>query len=96
MKDLESEKQSLELVLDRTMNLYRQTFSERNQMIDTWRAAVRSLNIRDRTINESIEVNQYQNRKFSTCVKIIYSILLANIGSTRTSQNQKGRAHGAN
>lgn len=55
--DLESERQSLEQVLDRTGNLYRQAVLERRQMTATWTTAVQSLNARNISIRETMEVN---------------------------------------
>lgn len=57
---LESEKQSLEHVLERTSTLYRQAMLERHQMTKTWRAAVESLNARDITIRKVLEVIRIQ------------------------------------
>lgn len=54
---LESEKQSLEHVLERTGSLFRQAVLERHQMTKTWRAAVESLNARNSNIREIFEVN---------------------------------------
>lgn len=55
---LENEKQSLEQVLERTGNLFRQSVDERHQMTKTWRAAVESLNARNNTIREVFEVKR--------------------------------------
>lgn len=54
--DLDAEKKSIELVLIRTSNVFYKTHIERRQMIDTWRFAVKSLNMRDRAIHEAINV----------------------------------------
>lgn len=56
LNELENEKLSLEHVLDRTSKLYRQTLLERRQMTDTWSAAVETLNARNITIRETMEV----------------------------------------
>lgn len=58
LNDLETEAESIEKVVNRTLNLYRQNYAERRQMIETWRSAVKSLNMRDRTIHEMIEVSR--------------------------------------
>lgn len=57
LTELESEKQSLEHVLERTSDLYRQTVLERRQMTATWTAAVQSLNARNISIRETMEVS---------------------------------------
>lgn len=54
--ELESEKHSHELVLERTSNLYRQAILERRRMTETWTAAVQSLNARNGSISEALEV----------------------------------------
>lgn len=54
---LENEKQSLEQVIERTNHLYRQTLLERHQMTATWTTAVQTLNARNQTIREILEVN---------------------------------------
>lgn len=56
LNEFESEKQSLENVLERTGNLFHQTIVERHQMTETWKIAVETLNMRDSTICETIEV----------------------------------------
>lgn len=56
LDDLNCERQSLEHVIERTAQLYRQSHLERRHMIDTWNAAVQSLYLRDMTIQETIEV----------------------------------------
>lgn len=69
---LESESQSVELVLDRTAHLYRQTHQERRQMIETWRMAVQTLNNRDESIRATIDVS-----KFTICLffSLIYLVI---------------------
>lgn len=56
LSELESEKQSLEQVLERTSNLYAQTIRERHEMTKTWSTAVQTLNARHNTILETMEV----------------------------------------
>lgn len=56
LNELESEKQSLEHVLERTSNLYVQTIRERHEMTKTWSTAVQTLNARHNTIHETMEV----------------------------------------
>lgn len=56
LDDLNCERQSLEHVIERTAQLYRQSHLERRHMIDTWHAAVQSLYMRDISIQETIEV----------------------------------------
>lgn len=56
MSELESEKQSLEQVLERTSTLYAQTIRERHEMTKTWTNAVQTLNERHKTIHETMEV----------------------------------------
>lgn len=56
LRELESEKQSLEQVYERTSNLYGQTIRERHQMTKTWSTAVQTLNARHSTIHEIMEV----------------------------------------
>lgn len=56
LNELGSEKQSLEKMLERTTKLYQQTILERRQMTDTWTTAVESLNTRNNTIQETMEV----------------------------------------
>lgn len=56
--ELESEKQSLEQVYERTSNLYGQTIHERHQMIKTWSMAVQTLNRRHDSIQETMEVRK--------------------------------------
>lgn len=56
LSELESEKQSLEQVLERTSNLYAQTIRERHEMTKTWSTAVQTLNARHNTIHETMEV----------------------------------------
>lgn len=46
------EQRSLENVLDRTAQLYRQAHHDRSQLVDTWKEAVASLRCRDRDIQE--------------------------------------------
>lgn len=55
--ELESEKNSHEQVLERTSNLYRQAILERRRMTETWTAAVQSLNARNDSISEALEVS---------------------------------------
>lgn len=57
LNDLDTEKKSIEKVLIRTSNVFYQTHVERRQMIETWRFAVKSLNMRDRAIHEAIDVS---------------------------------------
>lgn len=57
LKELKSEKQSMEQVLERTSDLYHQSMMERRQMTETWSTAVQSLNARNSTIHELMEVN---------------------------------------
>lgn len=56
MNELESEKQSLEQVLERTSNLYAQAIRERHEMTKTWSTAVQTLNARHGTIHETMQV----------------------------------------
>lgn len=56
LNELESEKQSLEQVIERTNQLYRQTLLERHQMTATWTLAVQTLNARNHSIRETLEV----------------------------------------
>lgn len=56
LNELESEKQSLEHVLERTSSLFQKTIHERHQMTETWKTAVQTLNSRNNGIRETIEV----------------------------------------
>lgn len=47
------EQKSLEQVLDRTAQLYRQAHIERRQMVSTWKEAVNQMNQREKDINDS-------------------------------------------
>lgn len=58
LNELESEKQSLEQVFERTSNLYGQTIRERHQMTKTWSTAVQTLNARHYTIHETMQVRK--------------------------------------
>ncbi|XP_031638654.1 coiled-coil domain-containing protein 39 [Contarinia nasturtii] len=53
--ELESEKQSLEQIVERTNDLYRQAILERRQMTHTWSTAVQTLNARNNSIKETFE-----------------------------------------
>lgn len=67
LNELESEKQSLENVLERTSSLFQKTIHERHQMTETWKAAVQTLNSRNIAIRETIDVsniNPFCNCKF--------------------------------
>lgn len=57
LDELESEKQSLEQVLERTSHLFQQTVLERHQMTATWTTAVQTLNARNHTIRDVLEVD---------------------------------------
>lgn len=59
LNELESEKQSLEKMLERTTKLYQQTVLERRQITETWTAAVDSLNTRNKSIRDTMEVNAF-------------------------------------
>lgn len=61
LDELESEKQSLEQVLERTSHLFRQTVLERHQMTATWTTAVQTLNARNHTIRDVLEVNYFES-----------------------------------
>lgn len=67
LADLESEKQSLEHVLERTSNLYRQAVLERRQMTATWTTAVQLLNARNISIRETMEVIDLNRLKLFCC-----------------------------
>lgn len=51
--NLYEERKSLELLLDRTSQLYRQAHLERRQLVNTWKDAVNQMNQREREINET-------------------------------------------
>lgn len=55
--ELENEKQSLEKVIERTTTLFHQTENERRQITKTWTAAVQSLNTRNNSIRDVMEVS---------------------------------------
>lgn len=64
LNDLDTEKKSIENVLIRTSNVFYQTHVERRQMIETWRFAVKSLNMRDRAVHEAIDVIKKKTLQF--------------------------------
>lgn len=60
------EKSSLEQMLERTSQLYRQAHNERRQLVNTWKEAVNQMNQREKDINETEKV-------------CIYNIILVNV-----------------
>lgn len=56
LKNLCDEQNSMEQILDRTADLYRQTHGERKQLVQTWREAVTSLATREIAIARAAEV----------------------------------------
>lgn len=51
--NLYEEKKSLELLLERTSQLYRQAHLERRQLVNTWKDAVTQMNQREKDIKEA-------------------------------------------
>jgi histone acetyltransferase (RNA polymerase elongator complex component) len=51
--NLYEERKSLELLLERTSQLYRQAHSERRQLVNTWKDAVNQMNQREIDIKET-------------------------------------------
>jgi coiled-coil domain-containing protein 39 len=62
--NLYEERKSLELLLERTSQLYRQAHLERRQLVNTWKDAVTQMNQREREIKE-MEVEVDNARKVS-------------------------------
>lgn len=73
LNELESEKQSLEQVLERTSNLYAQTIRERHEMTKTWSNAVQTLNERHKAIHETMEVRKYIHLQFGIGLNFQFS-----------------------
>lgn len=58
LSNLCEEHKSVEQILDRTAQLYRQTHLERRQMVQTWQEAVISMKSRDDAIRETVVVSK--------------------------------------
>lgn len=55
--EVNEEQRSLENVLDRTSQLYRQAHQERRNLVNTWKEAVVSMRSRDKEIETKEKVN---------------------------------------
>lgn len=53
MVNVYEERKSLELLLERTSQLYRQAHMERRQLVNTWKDAVNQMNQREKEIKET-------------------------------------------
>lgn len=62
--EINEEQRSLENVLDRTSQLYRQAHQERRNLVNTWKEAVQSMRSRDKEIEAKekvyIDIEEFQ------------------------------------